>query len=185
MEKEVPKFEPLDEKCRLLREGNISLVLDSYNDIFSDFDPRPYTSRALSDDFLSECKRAARDKEAGVELRLLIPKTKRNLSDEAKIKKRLKNHFEKHFEEKANDLRNLRKEGFTWFFLGVVVMMFGAYLLSYHGFIFNLLIIIAEPAGWFLFWEGLDHAVLDVRKRKPDFDFYKRMALSQVYFFSY
>ena len=35
-----------------LREGNISLVLDSYDDLFSDFDPRDYSQKALSDDFL-------------------------------------------------------------------------------------------------------------------------------------
>ena len=49
-----------------LREGNISLILDSYNDMFSDFDPRSFSERALSDDFLSECKRAARDKDIGI-----------------------------------------------------------------------------------------------------------------------
>ena len=36
------------------KEGNVSLVLESYNDIFSDFDPRNYSERALSDDFLIE-----------------------------------------------------------------------------------------------------------------------------------
>ncbi|MBI2151367.1 hypothetical protein HYU21_01420, partial [Candidatus Woesearchaeota archaeon] len=35
-----------------VREGNISLVLDSYDDIFSDFDPRDYSEKALSEDFL-------------------------------------------------------------------------------------------------------------------------------------
>jgi len=178
-------FEKVNEKCKLFREGNISLVLDSYDDIFSDFDPRAFSDRAISDDFLSECKRAARDKEAGFELRLLIPQIRRNINDEFKIKKRLKNHFQKHAMEKENEIKNLRKEGFTWFFLGVVVMMVGAYLLNFHGFIFNLLVVIAEPAGWFLFWEGLDHAVLDVRKKKPDYNFYNSMKEVQIYFITY
>ena len=84
-----------------VREGNISLVLDSYNDIFSDFDPRDYSEKALSEDFLSECKRAARDKENHIELRLLIPIKKRNSTHENKIRKRLgKNALRKNLPQK-------------------------------------------------------------------------------------
>ena len=47
------KFEQREEKVRnLLKKGEISLLLDSYTGIFSDFDPRPYAERTLSDDFL-------------------------------------------------------------------------------------------------------------------------------------
>ena len=47
---------------RHAKNGNISLILESYTDIFSDFDPRPYDQRTLSDDFLLECKKAVRRK---------------------------------------------------------------------------------------------------------------------------
>lgn len=46
----------------IIDKAEISLVLDTYDDIFSDFDPRPYGERALSSDFLDEAKKAARDK---------------------------------------------------------------------------------------------------------------------------
>ena len=88
----------IQEDVALMREGNISLILEEYNDIFSDFDPRPYEHKALSDDFLTECRKAARDKDVHeLELRLLMPKEIRNLDDEAKIKHRLHEHFHKHF----------------------------------------------------------------------------------------
>ena len=87
----------MKEKEVEIKEGNISLILESYNDIFSSFDPRPSSERALSDDFLIECKRSARDKEGVFELRLLLPPHKRNTNEEAMIKKRLKDHFKKHF----------------------------------------------------------------------------------------
>jgi hypothetical protein len=35
----------------------ISIWLDSYNDIFSDFDSRPFSERTVSDDFLSEVRK--------------------------------------------------------------------------------------------------------------------------------
>ena len=92
---------------RKFREGNISLILDSYDDIFSDFDPRPFAHRALSDDFLLEAKRAARDKQGSLELRFLIPKNERKLDAETIIKGRLREHFkseEATLEAKAQSL---------------------------------------------------------------------------------
>ena len=62
---------------RRFKEGNISLILDNYDDIFSDFDPRPYTVRALSDDFLNECRKAIIEKGENIELRFLLSKKQR------------------------------------------------------------------------------------------------------------
>ena len=69
-------------KQELLAQGSISLLLDSYDDIFSDFDPRPFTHRAVSDDFLIEAKRAALDKDGTLELRFLIPRQHRKSDTE-------------------------------------------------------------------------------------------------------
>ena len=38
---------------------SISLWIDSYDDIFSDFDPRPFSARNISDDFLYEVKKTS------------------------------------------------------------------------------------------------------------------------------
>jgi hypothetical protein len=168
-----------------LREGNISLVLDSYNDIFSDFDPRPYSERSLSDDFLSECKKAARDKETGIELRLMVPNKKRKYEEEIKIKKRLKGHFQRHFHEKRREIKKIRRIGVLWFLLGFLVMVSATFIYGYPGYFFHFLFIMIEPAGWFFFWEGLEKIFIDVREKKPDYEFYKKMAAADIKFFNY
>ena len=61
-------------------EENIDLVIDSYEDIFSDFDARDHSVKALSDDFLNECRKAANDKIGKIHLKFLISKDKRNYS---------------------------------------------------------------------------------------------------------
>jgi len=175
----------MENKDAGIKEENISLVLDSYEDIFSDFDPRSYSEKALSHDFLQECKRAAMDKKEGIELRLMVPKVKRNPADEAKIKKRLKSHFQKHFNEKKREISMSRKAGLGWFFLGVVIMIFATLLYGHEGFLFNLFIIMAEPASWFFFWEGLDKAFIDIRDKRPDYEFYEKMADAETNFFDY
>lgn len=168
-----------------IREGNISLVLDSYDDIFSDFDPRPYSVRALSDDFLLECKKATLDKKDKIELRLLVPENKRNPIDEIKIKKRLKEHFNKHFKEEQKEIKKIKTNGVFWFFCGAIVMTLSLFLLNYQNFLFRLLLIMAEPAGWFFFWEGLSKFFIISNEHKPGYEFYKKMSNSEILFFDY
>jgi len=177
-------MEEVDEK---IREGNISLVLESYADIFSDFDPRPYSERTLSEDFLNECTHAMRDKDENqsLELRLLLPKEKRNYLEEKTIKKRLRNHALKHFQEKVKSINSLKKQGIRWFIIGAIIMLSAAFLLRYEGFLFNLLIIIMEPAGWFAFWEGLGKIFIETTKKEPEMIFYKKMSRVTISFENY
>jgi len=170
-----------------VREGNISLILDSYQDLFSDFDPRPYSEKALSEDFLEECSRAARDREDGAELRLLVPQQLRRHSDEAKIKKRLKDHFHKHFEEQKRKVKNTRMQGILWFILGTLVMIGATFLYPYEGvnFFMTLLFVVSEPAGWFFFWEGLDKFLMEAKRQLPRYNFYRKMSKLEIYFMNY
>jgi len=168
-----------------MRAGNISLILDSYDDIFSDFDPRGYSERALSDDFLIECKKAARDKGHKLELRLMIPKHLRNLKEELKIRQRLKSHFKKHAEEKHKEILEMKREGAIWFAIGTVLMLVSAFFYGRTDFFFRLLEVMIVPAAWFMFWEGLEKIFISPRNNEPDYTFYKKMANCQIYFFSY
>ena len=168
-----------------LREGNISLVIDSYNDLFSDFDPRPSSERALSDDFLLECKKAAEVKEIGLELRMLVPVAKRKIFEESVIKKRLKYYFQKHFKEKENEIKKIKSEGLLWFLLGSVIMLITTALYNYPGFFFHFLFVIGQPAGWFTFWEGLGKIFITAKEKIPEYEFYKKMNSARIIFLSY
>lgn len=171
----------------VLREGNISLILDDYNDIFSDFDPRPYDTRALSDDFLVECRKATKNEGNELELRLLVPRHKRNIGDEIKIKKRLKNHFQKHFMLESKEQKAIKYEGIVWFFIGTVLILVNSFLAdkNYPYFIFRIIETMMEPAGWFGLWEGMYKVFITAKENKPDYDFYRKMNSAKIYFFEY
>ncbi len=170
-----------------LREGNISLILDSYDNIFSDFDPRDYSERSLSDDFLKECRKASIDKNDKIILRLIIPKLKRNLIEEVLIKKRLKEHFLKHFKEKKSELNKIKFSGMMWFLLGTIIIIGSTFLFPFRekNFINTLLFIISEPASWFFFWEGLTKIFITSKKTLPHYNFYRKMSKSEIHFFDY
>src|SRR3989344_7409018 len=112
-----------EDKQKLLKMSEISLWLDHYDDIFSDFDPRPYSQRALSIDFLDEVKRASKDKPLeALELKFLVPKDKREVSREFIIKKRLRDHFKKHIDLLSKEKKDTINQGAIFIALGTVLM---------------------------------------------------------------
>lgn len=178
-----------EQNQKLLEMSEISLWLDTYDDIFSDFDPRPYSQRALSEDFLWEARRASRDKvSGGIEIKFLVPAAMRNSSHESLIRKRLREHFSKHQKIAVKEVRDMIRHGIYFAVTGAVIMLFASYLLFEHeenSFIFNFLITLMEPAGWFFFWEGLRQAVFESKVKKPDAEFYRKMADCEITFTSY
>jgi hypothetical protein len=165
----------------------ISLSLDDYEDIFSDFDPRPFSERMLSDDFLHELKRAAIDKEeSGLSLVFLLPKEKRNAGQEPLIKERLRDHFRRHRRRLEERYRQERKTGFKMVALGVVFMFIATYFLSVPGKSLwsTFAVVLLEPAGWFTFWEGLNLIVFQAKEITPDLGFYRKMTGAKISFTS-
>jgi hypothetical protein len=176
------------EKAGLLKESEISLVIDTYDDIFSDFDPRPYSQRSLSQDFLDEAKRASRDKKyEKIHLKFLTPKNIRNTHDELMIKKRLREHFKKHALEMKKEHKKIIKEGAFFILLGFIFMTLTTFFLlkKETNVLFTFLSVFLEPGGWFLFWEGLYLIIFDSRREVPYLDFYKRMSAAEIVFKDY
>lgn len=163
-------------------EEDILLVLGSYEDIFSDFDPRPHSQKSISGDFLLECKKASLDK-GRVNLKLFLPSKKRRLKEEVKIKRRLREHFKRHCKEKKKEIRKIRLSGFFWTILGSIMMVISALFFSNPtSFLPRLLAILAQPAGWFFLWEGLAKILITSKEKMPDYLFYKKMANSGISF---
>lgn len=185
----IDKNHPEKEKKKLIDMSKISLWIDHYNDIFSDFDPRPYSQRALSDDFLSEARKASRDKPFGtLDLNFLVPKDKRKFEKEMIIKKRLRSHFKKHLEISKKEFKKPLIQGILFCVFGTILMFLAALILFKIGerdFLIYFLIILLEPAGWFLFWEGLGLIIFESKKKKPTLDFYEKMSKCRINFLSY
>jgi hypothetical protein len=173
-----------NEEC--YAQENISLKLASYDDIFSDFDPRPYSERSLSVDFLDEAKRASIDKPSGeIQLRLIVPKKIRDIEKERVIQKRLKAHFERHAGKIESQHKNVIRNGAIFTITGIMIMLIATFTLfgySENNLFVHFLLIIFEPAGWFLFWEGLDQVLFESKKTRPEMEFYEKMAKTETYF---
>jgi hypothetical protein len=176
------------EKNRLLKESEIGIWIDTYDDIFSDFDPRPYSQRSMSQDFLNETKKASRDKVSGeIEIKFLAPKKIRNLREEIVVKKRLRDHFKSHAKQIKKERAKLIKEGSFFFVIGLAFMILATFILVKNDprFIMKIFGVFLEPGGWFFFWEGLNLIIFKARLQTPDFEFYKKMSTADIVFKSY
>lgn len=183
------EHQPSDDAAqRLLGMSEISIWLDNYDDIFSDFDPRPYSQRSLSDDFLSEARKVSMGKTGDkLELRFLIPEQQRNIKEESLIKKRLRDHFSKHSRQLHDEISNSRKTALLLAMLGISMMLAATYIYSYFPdkFMYKFLFVLLEPAGWFTTWFALDKMFYIAESKRAERDFYQKMFKCEIIFGSY
>lgn len=169
-------------------DGVITLWIDSYSDIFSDFDPRPFSERAISDDFISQVKRVSRETADKVEiLKLLVPEGTQKEEHERIIKKRLQSYFYNFCTQLRMEIRKIRNRGLVFTFLGVGLMIAASYIvfLNLSSFSYKLILTLCEPGGWFLFWTGLDLIISISWNKQTELLFYTRMENVHVEFSSY
>lgn len=171
----------------VLLSHDISIWMDEYDDIFSDFDSRLYPERNISDDFLYELKRICLENAGLVRtLKLLVPEGKRNLENEQIISKRLHAEFKKQYTASYESAKSARRRGALFIVFAACLMTGASSLASLrsNNFFLHVLLVILEPAGWFLMWTGFDHLLSTTGNRMPDLEFYKKMYKSKLVFIS-
>lgn len=168
-------------------QGALSMRITSYDDIFSNFDPRHYDHRSLSIDFLDEAKRAVRDKNDEFEIFILVPKEKKDSNKENHIRMRLFEHFKKHHDSISSEVAKIKKQGILMAILGVFMIFIAALLYSSSdsNFLIHFLIVLLEPGGWFTAWTGLDQIYYTANQKRPDLDFYRKMSHATLHFAYY
>jgi hypothetical protein len=165
--------------------GSIHMWLDSYDDIFSDFDPSPYSQRLLSEDFLSEAKRRyAETKKGKLELRFSLPAKMRDQKTEALIKRRLKQYFQMKAKEGEGEVRKSRVRGAVYFVLGFLVLLSVAIVPPFVGDYGRFLEILLVPVGWFGMFDGVELMVESPRSFEKEINFSRRLADASYEFFS-
>ncbi len=189
-EDQNPKKEKISLEKKILQHPTaINIFVDGYDDIFSDFDARQYEVRALSDDFLLEAKKASHEKQpTDLELVFFVPSKERNANHEKIIRSRLSKHFKKHFQQLKETRKNVTKKGYALLAVGVIIMFITSYILFYNhekDFFLNFFVVLLEPAGWFLFWEGSNMIFFGSKKETPDLEFYGKMSGCKISFESY
>ena len=144
-----------------LRE--ITITLDTYDDIFSDFDPRPYQERELSEDFLKEIQRRYMENKKGrFEVHFTVPSMERDVKEEALIKKRLREHFAFMMKEEEEIIKKTKQRGYAYLLIGAAVLLsdvFAVFWLLESNLVYKIISILLVPAGWYGMYTGLEKII--------------------------
>ncbi|MEK6978903.1 MAG: hypothetical protein AABW86_01665 [Candidatus Micrarchaeota archaeon] len=157
--------------------NSIQIALDHYDDIFSDFDPSPFSQRMLSDDFLKEMqKRYIETKKGEFEIRFSLPASIRDVKTEGLVKKRLKDYFHKQIknvdvEVEKRQNAGIQRAGFGFVVLAIELLMT---VYGFTAFPLNFLGVILVPAGWFGMYSGFEMFFDHPKKLNEQKKFYKK-----------
>ena len=157
----IIKSEETHQRIKDIKE--ISIAIDDWDDIFSDFDPRPFTQRALSEDFIAELKKRYRETRKGDYLvNIYAPARLRDDKTEKAVIQRLKKHFSHRSLKRQREVMRIRTRGFIFVSFGIACLGFLTFITYFKRFTdltIELLGIIFMPLGWFGIWEGFSKIV--------------------------
>jgi hypothetical protein len=163
----------------------ITITLDNYDDIFSDFDPRPFSKRELSEDFLKEISRRYMENKRGrFEVHFTIPSAERDLKAEALIKKRLREQFTSMVKRESEAIKKTKDRGYFYMLVGFLILLLDTYFyfyLSYESLFYHLITILLVPAGWYGMFTGIGKVIdepYDASERKKLHEKFERAAYS-------
>ena len=141
----------------------IAIVIDTWDDVFSDFDPSPLNERTVSGDFIEELKKRYREMQRGIFIiSIYAPLFLKDSNSERMVTQRLKKHFRYVFLLKKKNLTRRRVRGLIFVVVGIFSLTFLT-LATYFNFLTKLALdmsaIVLMPLGWFGFWEGLSKLI--------------------------
>ncbi len=168
----------------------VVVALDTYEDIFSDFDTRPFSERGLSEDFLRELSQRTLETPKGeLEVQLVLPKALRKEKEEQTIKSRLRKHFSQELKRIEQQRDSKRMHGYRYFALGAVMLLLEAYLVEQSENLSKLLFALAQaivlPAGWFFAYTGLEKVLQPYGEDSAAYSFAKKLQGASYKFISY
>lgn len=167
---------------------DISIWLDKYEDLFSQYDSSELKARTLSDNFLEEMRKMVRKVPAsGIELKFNLMQSAPDAQNEALIGDNIHDYFTCHAkaaqQEKADIIRSGMVRIVAGFALITCLLMVRnkwSAVLALHG-----LEMMLDPLGWFLIWTGLEMVFVQAKKEQPAIDFNLKMATAKLTFITF
>lgn len=136
----------------------IDIVIDTWDDIFSDFDPSPFSERTLSEDFILELKKRYRETRKGdFAVTIYAPVQLKDAKSESTVIQRLKRHFKHRSLQRQKEIARIRIKGIIYVLFGICFLTFltlAAYFKIFNHLAIEILGIVVMPLGWFGIWEG-------------------------------
>lgn len=162
---------------------DIGIALDTYDDIFSDFDIRGYDERAISRDFLDELRLRLRRRtgESPVAIVFFIPIAERRPQQEGLILERLASFFRERQAYYRRENRSTLLSSLLLVAIGLGLAL-GANLLVDRPGVPSLLSDFLLIPAWFFVWNGLELLIKNRGEISRKSDYYRLLCGARLEF---
>ncbi|MEW6089195.1 MAG: hypothetical protein AB1498_12920 [bacterium] len=176
-----------DTEQRLRDINEVSIAIDTWDDVFSDFDPRPLNERELSEDFISELKKRYRETQTGnIIISIYEPVSLKDSNAEKMVVHRIKRFFKHQYLQGLKDIGRIRMRGGIFVFLGISSLTILTLVTHYNILLTKLaneiLGIALMPLGWFGIWEGFSKLVDTSPKVFQDNELFDKLSKAEFRF---
>ncbi len=166
----------------------ISIWLDRYEDLFSEYDSSHFKARTLSDNFLTEVRKLVHEVEsANVELKFNLMADEQNPETEEVIISNIHEYFAHKADIAKAEMRQILRTGGLLSAAGFAIIIF--MVTVGHNFSELMLVkgleMMIDPLGWFLVWNGLDMVFVQSKKEQPTVDFNLKMTNAKLSFMAF
>ena len=163
----------------------IEVSLDTYDEIYDDWDPSPFKKRDIEDEFTDFVINASQDipLNFGIIIVLYLPLSKKDNQKEATLISAYKNYYAYALERLNKTKSNLYKKILYY-------LLFSVFLLTIGSFFFredqNLFINVLHEGvfigGWVFLWEFFTNIFITRRELQEEYGLYKRLYQSDINF---
>ncbi len=159
----------------------VHVAIDCYDDIFSDFDPRPYCEREISEDLFKEllCRFSKIIDWTKIELAFSIPARERRVEQERVICDRLREEFGHRLGEVSKKLKRQRLKGWLMVLVGEALLVGEVLLSKFCGGLSDtvkqLLFAFSTPAGWYGAFMGIERLLEIPESLKKEKELYSKL----------
>lgn len=161
----------------------IAIALDTYDDLFSDFDIRGYGERAISKDFLDELRIRLRrlGAKTGFDIVFLVPRKLRNAEAEALIADRLRAFFDERRKHYLGEARKAKRNSLLFVLAGLLFSFAANFLVERYN-VFPMFRDFLLIPAWFFVWSGLELFLSGREEIGRKRDYYASLSGSRILF---
>lgn len=175
------KPQPAQEKRLSDVLQTVRIAIDTYDDIFSDFDPSPYETRTLSVDFLKELRRRYAETPRGdFVITFTLPRPLRSDRTEALVKKRIKDYFRWRLKDVEKRRVESMQKGALRLLIGIILSLL---LLVFPQLDTMPVLTLMSVLIWYVLWTGFEYLFEAARRLKRKQDFHEKFLKAGYAFF--
>lgn len=163
----------------------IEVSLDSYDEVYDDWDPSPFKRRDIEDEFNDYIYNSSEDIPLNYNIGIILhlPICKKDLKKEGMLVSALRSYYTYEVERVNKKKRNLLKRTVSYLFMSIFLLSAGYFFVSESEMvILNVLHEGILIGGWVFLWEFFTNIFITLRDMQTEYRMLDRILCSMIKF---